>query len=508
MRHLSDIAFSLLYYLATLLRQPIRCHKYLTNVYFSEKSFYQSKSTTSPRKTAFAASLCCVMLNTTPSAIATQDNDIVDLLPAILSGIERLPRPINFEVAQPSFESKSDYVIDLDRWNIPSNRSQAVRTTNNLQAAINWAKDQGFTRITIPNGHFLIGKHGNDIYQRGIELGGDTELVLSSKTIIEMAPNNKWNYCLIAVNRKSNVVIRGGTLRGDRYEHIFTPRERDGATAHDEGHGICLQGGTTKVLVENMLIENLTGDGLLLVSDIEDVTIRNNEIRRNRRQGVSVVGGTRIAITDNEIHHISGTAPQFGVDIEGAGRIDKDILIRKNSFHHNRGGDIVNTSGKNVFIIGNTLDQGSSGFENRYIDGPLVTWERTDNVIAHNTITMYDRSVNGLLGYIQYSGNRDNNPQITYVHDNVCNGCGMYMYNAGDADIRRNQFKGYFLALANVKNATVIDNEVTYGPPGSPRYCWNYRIRETTGVAHGNTLEGEPFNLPLSSLPWTSKCLR
>jgi len=332
--------------------------------------------------------------------------------------------------------------------------------------------------------------------------------MLSAGAILEMAPNNKWNYCVIAVNRETNVIIRGGTIRGDRYGHTYTPRARDGATAHDEGHGICLQGNTTRVLVENMLIENLTGDGLLLVTEIEDVTIRGNEIRNNRRQGVSVVGGTRIAITNNEIHHIRGTSPQFGVDIEGAGRIDKDILIRKNNFHHNRGGDIVNTSGKNVFIVDNVLHQGSRGSANRYIDGPLVTWERTDNVIAHNTITMYDRSVNGLLGYIQYSGNRDNNPETTYVHDNVCNGCGMYMYNAGDADIRRNKFRGYFLALANFRNATVIDNEVTYGPPGTPRYCWNYRIRGTTGFAKGNTLEGNPFNLPLSSTPWTSQCLR
>jgi len=168
---------------------------------------------------------------------------------------------------------------------------------------------------------------------------------------------------------------------------------------------------------------------------------------------------------------------------------------------------IVNTSGKNTFIIENDLHQGTPGSNTRYIDGPLVTWERTDNVIAHNTITMFDRSVNGLLGYIQYSGNRDNNPQITYVHDNVCNGCGMYWYDAADVDIRRNLFDGYFLALNNVKRATVIDNNVNYGPEGTPRYCWNYRLHQSTGFASGNTLEGEPFNVPLSSTPYYQECV-
>jgi len=121
---------------------------------------------------------------------------------------------------------------------------------------------------------------------------------------------------------------------------------------------------------------------------------------------------------------------------------------------------------------------------------------------------MLNGSVNGRLGYIQYSGGRDNNPEITYVHDNVCNGCGMYMYRAGGADIRRNKFFGYFLSLADFTDATVIDNIVTRGPPGTPRYCWTYRIRNTTGTASGNTADGNTVNLPLSSTPWTSQCLR
>ena len=454
----------------------------------------------------FVISLSCILC--TPIKAQSDNDSILDMLPAMLSSIKKLPRPIDFKVALPTFSSPNEYIIELDRWNIPSNRSNAVATTDNLQAAIDWAVEQGFNRIVIPNGHFLIGKYGNSIYQRGIELDSDIQLVFSSGTILEMVPNDKWNYCVIAINGKNNVSIQGGTIRGDRDNHIFTPRERDGATAHDEGHGICVQNGSSKVLVRNMLIEKLTGDGLLLVTEVQDITIRNNEIRNNRRQGVSVVGGTRIAISNNEIHHIRGTSPQFGIDIEGAGRIDKDILIRKNNFHHNRGGDIVNTSGKNVFILENVLHQGTQGDDHRYIDGPLVTWERTDNVIAHNTITMLNGSVNGSLGYIQYSGNRDNNPQTTYVHDNVCNGCGMYWYNASDVDIRRNQFNGYFLALANVQRATVIGNNVNYGPPGSPRYCWTYRIRESTGSASNNTLEGEAYNLPLSTAPWTSSCLR
>lgn len=442
------------------------------------------------------------------SLSSSSEGSILEFLPAILSGVKKLPRPIDFKVALPIINQGGEYIIELGRWGIANNGTQPVKTTDQLQAAIDWASEQGFSKVTIPSGHYLLGKDATFNYQAGIELPSNIELNLGNDTVLEMGTNNKWNYCVIAVNGQTDVVIRGGTIKGDRDTHIFTPRPNDGKTAHDEGHAICLQNGTKRVLVENTHIHRVTGDGLLLVEQIEDVTIRNNEIHHNRRQGISIVGGKRIAILNNEIHHIRGTAPQFGVDIEGAGRLDRDILIVKNNFHHNRGGDVVNTSGKNVFIVNNIMHQGQEGGDHRYIDGPLVTWERTDNVIAHNTITMLNGSVNGRLGYIQYSGNRDNNPNTTYVHDNVCHGCGMYMYKAADADIRRNKFYGYFLALADFTRATVIDNEVTYGPPGSPRYCWNYRIRNTTGVAQGNTLEGQGFSLPLSSTPWTSQCLR
>jgi len=438
-------------------------------------------------------------------AITQQEDNMLDFMPAILSGVKTLPKPINFKVRLPSLSSANEITIDLAQWDIPNNGTQAVKTTDNLQAAIDDAINRGFNRIIVPDGTYLIGKFGNAIYQRGLELHSDMELILSPNTIIKMVPNDKWNYCVIAVNRKENVIIRGGTIIGDRNEHIYTPRA-GGGTAHDEGHGICIQSSSKTVLVEGMNIRGLTGDGLLLVNEIEDVTIRKNKISNNRRQGISIVGSLRIQIERNEIHHIRGTSPQFGIDIEGNGRTDKDILIRKNYFHHNRGGDIVSSTGKNVFIIDNVMEQGTEGV--RYIDGPIVTWERTNNVIAHNKITMLNGSVNGRLGYIQYSGGRDNNPEITYVHDNVCNGCGMYMYRAGGADIRRNKFFGYFLSLADFTDATVIDNIVTRGPPGTPQYCWIYRIRNTTGTASGNTADGNTVNLPLSSTPWTSQCLR
>lgn len=415
-----------------------------------------------------------------------------------------LPR-ILFDVQLPTISDSPAYLIDLVQWDIPNNGTDAIKTTTNLQAAIDWAHEERYSQVILPVGTYLVGMEVNDIYQGGIEIHGDTEFVFSPGAILEMATNNKWNYCVISLNG-DDITIRDGIIKGDRNTHIFTPRDSDGSTIHDEGHGICVWNSNNRVLIENMEIQDLTGDGSLIV-DSNDVTYVNNNIYNNRRQGISIVGGIRIEITDNEIHHINGTAPQFGVDIEGPGRIDEDILIQNNYFHHNSGGDIVNTSGENVYILDNIMEQGEGS---TYVDGPIVSWHKTHNIIARNTVTMLSGSANGRLGYIQYSSGGDKgHNRATFVHDNVCNNCGMYMYKSSDADVRRNQFLGYFLAFSDFENALLIDNLVTYSEAHpNLRFCWSYRFENVTGMAEGNYLGETLEELPLSqSEPYSLQCV-
>ncbi|WP_108802276.1 right-handed parallel beta-helix repeat-containing protein [Aquimarina sp. Aq107] len=412
---------------------------------------------------------------------------------------------MTFDAELPTTTNNSEYIINVNQWDIPNNRTDPIKTTTNLQAAIDWAHQEGYNRVILPEGTYLIGEEVNDIYQGGIEIHGNTEFIFREGAILEMATNNKWNYCVISLNG-DNITIRDGIIKGDRDTHVFTPRDSDGKIAHDEGHGICVWNTNNRVLVENMQIQDLTGDGSLVL-DSNDVTFLKNNIYNNRRQGISIVGGKRIEIRDNEIHHINGTAPQFGVDIEGPGRIDEDILIQNNYFHHNSGGDIVNTSGENVYILENVMEQGDN---NTYVDGPIVSWHKTHNIIARNTITMLSGSVNGRLGYIQYSSGGDKgHNRATFVHDNVCNSCGMYMYKSSDADVRRNKFLGYFLAFSDFENAILKDNLVTYSNAHpNLRFCWSYRFQNVTGTAEGNYLEDTLEEIPLSETePYSLQCV-
>lgn len=409
-----------------------------------------------------------------------------------------------FDVNLPEMANNSTYTIDIIEWDIPNDYTNAAKTTTNLQTAIDWAHDEGYSQVILPAGKYLVGEDASDIYQAGIDIHDNTEFIFATGAMVGIETNNKWNYCVLRLNG-DNIIIRGGTIVGDRNTHIFTPRESDGSTAHDEGHGICVWN-NNNVLIENMTIRDVTGDGSLVLES-KDVTFTENDIYNNRRQGISVVGGVRINISENEIHHINGTSPQFGIDIEGAGRVDEDILIQNNNFHHNAGGDIVNTSGRSVYILDNAMEQGDG---NKYVDGPLVTWHKTHNIIARNTITMIDGSVNGRLGYIQYSGGGDKeHNRATYVHDNVMNNCGMYMYKSSGADVRRNQFLGYFAAFSDFTNLVLKDNLVTYSEDHpNLRFCWSYRFNNVTGMASGNFLGDNLEEIPLSEdTPYTMQCV-
>ena len=399
------------------------------------------------------------------------------------------------------------YTIELDRWDISNNRSNPVETTDNIQAAIDWAVSEGFGQICLPAGHYLIGKYGNDIYQAGIELDSNVAFLLDKDAVIEMAPNDKWNYCAISVRNATNVVISGGTLLGDRDNHTYTPRSSDGSIVHDEGHLICIEGESQNVTVENVVLGKANGDGILMVGspsssleqNLKNITIRRNNFSDNRRQGISLVGSADVLIENNEIHHTNGTSPQFGIDLEGAGRINRDIIIRDNYFHNNRGGDIVNTDGKNVLVERNILLQGD---DSRYIDGPIVYWKNADWTIRDNSITMRTTSVNNWNGIIMYSNdNPKTNPATTYIYDNTCNNCGFYMYKGADLEITNNYFNNGHLAFYQMENLKLVDNKVEH-----PNQCWAYRFLQVKGEANGNTYNNEDFEIPLQTDTFWDGC--
>lgn len=196
-------------------------------------------------------------------------------------------------------------------------------------------------------------------------------------------------------------------------------------------------------------------------------------------------------IENNEIHHVEGTAPQFGIDIESLDFASRDIVIRGNRFHHNRGGDFVNADGRNVFFEGNTLDQ--TGLDGPQTDGPFVHWSDTDQVVRGNTFVVTAGSSNGRWAVIGYApeGHVRKNPAANVFEENTFVGGGLHMMNNSLYQVRRNRFDGWMILGDHLSCLRLEGNEVNNEGE-------TYKLREVRGTANGNVKNGEAIELPMS----------
>ena len=442
------------------------------------------------------------------STAARPADDRIDGSAVAASRAERRIEPVSAGGPTPALPdiAPGTFVFDPAAWGVPTNGTDRVATTNGFQAAIDHAAGLGLGTFEVPAGTYLIGVERNAEYTGGIELPDRFALVLDDGAVLRQATHDRWNSCGVGVTRSTDVVIRGGTILGDRDTHVFTPRPSDGAVDHDEGHLICIWTGSARVLVDDVRLVDATGDGILLVgqtgpgSFVSDITIRGSEFDRNRRQGISIVGGVRVLIDDNEIHHTGGTAPQFGVNVESLIYRSEEITIRGNHFHHNAGGDVVNTDGRNVLIEDNRFEEGAG---NSNLDAPIVFWRLADQTIRRNTIAVRNGGVNGRVGIIGYAGRFEGarpNPTLNWIYENECDGCGFFVYDTAGFRILDNTFRDGFIILRDVDDVLLVGNEVTH-----PDVCFAYRLRNVHGQAGGNSNGGRPVPLPMiPGVPWTS----
>ncbi len=409
-------------------------------------------------------------------------------------------------------EHTNRYVVELERWSIPNDGTLPIETRQGINAAIVWATEQGYDLIALPPGEYLVGENTNPIYADGIDLLPDMTLDLTDDVVIRMAPNDRPNYCVLNLNGNSNITIRGGELIGDRDEHDYV-----GKSAHSEGHGICVWTAVDRVLIEQMDLHDVTGDGVLVLGEVPsnpdpaqatNITIRNNRIHHNRRQGIAIVGGANIVIDHNHIHHINGSSPQFGIDIEGAGRRDNDILVTRNNFHDNRGGDFVSSTGRNVWFEENTLTQCRADARGKYdpdlpcdlkwqTDGPFIHWKETDNVIINNVIRNTNVGTHnspwwGIVGYTGGGGPERQNPVGNFIMGNTFIDGGINMANNSLYFAANNTLlNGIFLA-AHVECLRADDNAITRGERGT------YYFDNVSGIVTNNTHDGTVIDFDMT----------
>ena len=176
----------------------------------------------------------------------------------------------------------------------------------------------------IAKGHYLIpaGDHIvriNEEKGAWLTVGDSTELVIEGNILLE---GNDFRSCAIILVTGKNVVIRGnGSIMGDRMSH----KGKEG----EWGMGIRLHN-ATNVNIKGLTIADCWGDCIYIGGSSEKIMIDNCELRGSRRQGISITKGNDITVSDCLIADISGTMPQYAIDIEPNMRCVVDNVLIKN----------------------------------------------------------------------------------------------------------------------------------------------------------------------------------
>ncbi len=207
-------------------------------------------------------------------------------------------------------------------------------------AAIQAAMD-AHLNVYIPAGTYLVNGKYNDFsdpHTGGIRLHSGQRVYMDADCTIQVATNNSAFYNAFCVYQCENVEIRGGKIVGERQTHTNTHTSQ-------QGYGIAVIE-SENVLIDNVDISQMRGDAVILNSVIDDpdyvpsdltnahITIRNCHLHHCTRQGITVIVGNHVTMSNNHIHDIVDNAPRAAIDIEPLDDMDMahDILIDNCSF--------------------------------------------------------------------------------------------------------------------------------------------------------------------------------
>ncbi|MGZ4530713.1 MAG: glycosyl hydrolase family 28-related protein, partial [Mycobacteriaceae bacterium] len=273
-----------------------------------------------------------------------------------------------------------------------------------IQAALDAVSPAlGRMTVIIPSGTYMIDAVNeaqvgtrNQWIGGGIKPKAGTTLLLAPDAILKVIPNASPGYACVYLDRYANhVTIRGGQILGDRATHDYTTDTS--SPSHEFGYGVALRGCTAPV-IEDMTFTGLTGDGVFAGSEglIGDAggywptvrgVVRNCVLDGARRNNISIVACdgflvefctiTNAGLNDG-IH--DGTAPRYGIDIEGYGVGGTDyqtplkVVIRHNRILGNSAGAIMNFNGYQAVI------------ENNFTNGTISYGYGTESIIRGNIV--------------------------------------------------------------------------------------------------------------------------
>lgn len=192
-------------------------------------------------------------------------------------------------------------------WNVEYIYSSLFRDlskVNSLKQLFALANPNQYNYIKIEKGKYLLEAYNKDY--KVLKVPSNTTVVIDGTLLLN--PNNLKKYSVISIENAVNVCIKGsGTVIGDKDLHLDKVGE----------WGMCIGvRNSDKITISNLHIKKAWGDGIYIGKGSGIVDIRGCIIDSCRRQGISLIAGTKINVRNCTITNVAGTRPGYAIDIE------------------------------------------------------------------------------------------------------------------------------------------------------------------------------------------------
>ncbi|UJJ74831.1 hypothetical protein Goe27_00310 [Bacillus phage vB_BsuM-Goe27] len=295
--------------------------------------------------------------------------------------------------------SKYVYDIDFGKFGIKADCTEAAATTEGFITALEDAVDQGYPKVYIPGGFYLIDAVGTSgklpEFGGGLRFPSNIEVIFHEKAVFIVDPNDATGYACFNLENVENVTLRGGVVIGDRYKHTYVQEGvPDNRKTHEWGYGLQIRG-CRNIKVENMTLMDATGDNIWVPAKgmmhwegstyipSEGITIEKCYTLRGRRNNLATNGCLGLNINDCDFVEAGGDTigPAYGIDLEG---------FAENSIKYDHPYEINVTNcrfkrnGKGALTINVA---GKAHATNNFSDDIISYGFSTDATISNNTIT-------------------------------------------------------------------------------------------------------------------------
>lgn len=224
-------------------------------------------------------------------------------------------------------------------WNVPEISTSMftdLSYDNALKDVLALAHSKVQNTIVIEKGDYYVTAHKNaDVC---LTVPSNSTLIIQGS--IRLRPH-AFPRCDIVRAKGNNIIISGnGNIIGDKHTHLGTDGEW--------GMGIRFHGATNSS-VRGLTIKDCWGDCIYVGGNSKNILIEKCKLDHGRRQGVSVTKADGVTIRNCRISNVSGTNPEYAIDLEpNANDTVDNIEIENVEVVNCEGGFLATIGKKNV----------------------------------------------------------------------------------------------------------------------------------------------------------------